>query len=145
MRSSHITTVRPALLFVRLLPLLAALALTLFPFGWLAEVWPPFERLLDTIGTTVLHHAVGHIAIFVTLGTVVLLLFPALRNHFWRYTALMLLAAVAQESFQLLYKQRALVFDDFRDLVTDSVGFVVAFIVVRLWSRRRNLRSTTND
>src|SRR5689334_3359637 len=100
-------------------PLLAVLALILFPFGWLGEVWPAFGQVLGVVFATARQHAVGHSILFVLLGLAGLLVWPALQRRPGRYLGLALLAASGQESLQLLYKQRPLVYDDYRDVAVD--------------------------
>jgi hypothetical protein len=126
----------------RLAALAAGLALVLFPFGWLGEVWRPFGRVVDDLFSSVWAHAIGHMSLFYLLGLLALAIFPALRRHPWRYLGLLLLAGVGQEAFQLLYKGRLLLFDDLRDLATDLVGLLLAFACVWAWER---LRARTGD
>ena len=66
-------------------PLIVLLALALFPFGWLGEVWPAFGAVLGRVFATDLAHAIGHSLIFCILGGVLLLIFPALLTRPWRY------------------------------------------------------------
>jgi len=124
---------------VRLAPLLILLALVLFPLGWLGEVWRPFGDVIDRVFPTAREHAFGHGSLFLLLGLLALAVFPALRRRPWRYAGVLFLAGVGQEAFQLLYKQRPLAFDDARDLATDLVGLLAAFVVVWAWgwARRR--------
>jgi glycopeptide antibiotics resistance protein len=109
-------------------------ALILFPFGWLGEVYAPFGRLMGEWLGSAEAHAVGHAAIFFLLGVVLLALFPSLRTRPLRFFGLLLLAALGQEFFQLLYKQRPIEFDDIRDLFTDAVGMAAAYVALRLTS-----------
>jgi hypothetical protein len=67
------------------------------------------------------------------LGLLALAAFPALRRRPWRYAGVLFLAGIGQEALQLLYKQRPLAFDDARDLATDLVGLLTAFVVVWAW------------
>jgi len=121
--------------FVRRVPLLALLALTLFPFGWLGQLWPAFGRGLDVVFSTDGRHAIGHAALFCLLGLVALGVLPRLRERPGRYFSLLLMAGVGQEFFQMLYKGRLLWFDDSRDLLTDLAGLVLAFVIVWRWGR----------
>jgi hypothetical protein len=121
----------------RLWPVLALVALALFPFGWLGLVWPAFDAVVGWLFPSAWEHAIGHTALFASLGLLALALIPALRARPWTYLALMLLVGLGQEGFQLLYKQRSPVFDDARDLATDLAGALVAFVLVWLWRRRR--------
>ena len=111
------------------------LALILFPFGWLGELWPAFGRGLDLVFSTDGRHAVGHAALFCLLGSVTLVVLPQLHARPVRYLGMLLLVGVGQELFQMLYKGRLLLFDDGRDLLTDLAGIVVAFAVVWSWRR----------
>lgn len=119
----------------RLLLLVALLAIALFPFGWLGQVWPAFGATIDYIFATTLAHAIGHALIFAALGTGLLIAFPRIHTQPSLVLVLMLLASVGQEVFQLLYKQRPVVFDDVRDVVIDSVAFLLPFVVVWVWRR----------
>jgi hypothetical protein len=65
-----------------------------------------------------------------------------LQAHFAAYMGLLLTLGLGQEAFQLLYKQRPLMFDDFRDLAIDLVAALAAFLALRLWQRRRQPRRT---
>jgi hypothetical protein len=121
----------------RLATLTAGLALVLFPFGWLGEIWRPFGQVIDSLFSTASAHAIGHSSLFCLLGLLVLAIFPALLRRPWRYLGLLLLAGVGQEAFQLLYKGRLLLFDDLRDLATDLFGLLLAFAIVWVWMQLR--------
>ena len=123
---------------VQVLPLLMLLALTLFPFGWLSQLWPAFGRGIDRVFSTDGWHAVGHAALFCLLGLTTLAVLPQLRARPGRYLGILLLVGVGQELFQMSYKGRLLLFDDCRDLLTDLAGMFVAFAVVWAWRRLRN-------
>jgi hypothetical protein len=122
--------------FMQLVPLLVLLSLTLFPFGWVGEVWPAFGRGIDQAFPTDGWHAIGHAALFFLLGLAALVVLPQLRARPGRYLALLMLIGVGQEFFQMLYKGRLLLFDNSRDLLTDLVGILVAFVVVWFWRPR---------
>jgi glycopeptide antibiotics resistance protein len=115
--------------------LVALLALALFPYGWLLEIWPDLDRAIGWAFATVQAHAVAHTITFFALGLALLAAFPALRARPLHYLGLVLLLGIAQEAFQLLYKQRAIVVDDVRDLIPDLAGCVIAFLVVRWLAR----------
>lgn len=123
--------------FVRLLkyfgPIIIILALVLFPFGWLGEQIPAFGLFLGWLFATAREHAIGHSLLFLLLGLALLLSFPTLAKRPWRYAGLMLLVAIFQECFQLLYKARPIVFDDMRDIATDLIGAALALGLVLLW------------
>jgi hypothetical protein len=120
---------------MRLAPLLVLLALTLFPFGWLGQLWPAFGRGLAGVFSTDGRHALGHAALFCMLGLAALAVLPHLHARPVRYLVLLLLVGVGQELFQMLYKGRLLLFDDGRDLLTDLAGIVVAFAFAWCWRR----------
>ena len=143
MHDTHLLATTPRMpiqtrLLARYLPLLALLALTLFPFGWLGMLWPAFGRAIDAVFSTDMWHAVGHASLFFVLGLVALGLLPRLRARPWRYFGVMLLVGVGQEFFQMLYKGRLLLFDNSRDLLTDMAGALVAFAIVWMWGRLRS-------
>lgn len=110
---------------------LITLILALFPVGWLGEIWSPFGGWLWRVFPDAWAHAAGHITIFCLLGLAALLAIRALRAQPRLYFGLMLAAGAAQEFFQLLYKQRAVARDDFRDLGTDLVGAALALVFAR--------------
>src|SRR3982750_3701374 len=80
----------------RLAPLLVLLLLTLFPFGWLGELWPAFGRALDQMFPTDGWHAVGHTTLFCLLGLVALTILPQLRARPLRYLGVLLLVGIGQ-------------------------------------------------
>lgn len=120
---------------IRLAPLLGLLAFTLFPLQWLAARWRSFGRFVNTTFASDVDHAIGHALLFTLLGLLALATFPALRTRPWRYAGLLLIAGVGQECFQLLVKQRPIVFDDGRDLLVDLGGLMLAWALVWLWGR----------
>ena len=122
----------------RFWPLLLLLALVLFPFGWLGEQIPGFGLFLGWLFASAREHAIGHTLLFLLLGLAALFPFPGLARRPWHYLGLMLLVAIFQEGFQLLYKARPLVFDDFRDLVTDMIGSLLALGLIRVWRWKKH-------
>lgn len=103
----------------------------LFPVGWLSTLNPVAAAIDDLLFATDLSHAIAHGLLFFAVGMGTLAAFPALRRMPVRFFVLMLLLGVAQEAFQLLYKQRPIGFDEYRDLATDATGYVVAFALAR--------------
>lgn len=128
-----------------LAPLLVLLALTLFPFGWLGELWPAFGRGLDLVFSNDARHAVGHASLFCLLGAAALAVLPLLRARPAYYVGMLLLAGVGQEFFQMLYKGRLLLFDDSRDLLTDLLGIIIAFVLVWGWRRASRTRDVRRE
>jgi uncharacterized membrane protein len=137
-RETLSSPVRPPL--ARLAPPLIALALILFPLGWLGEVWLPFGAIVDWLFPSAWAHAIGHMSLFGMLGLLALVAIPVLRRQPGVYVGLLLLAGVGQEAFQMLYKGRLLLFDDTRDLATDLAGGLVALALVLAWERLRRER-----
>ncbi len=117
-------------LFLRLLPFVILLGLVLFPYGWLGQIWPPAESVIDFLFATAKEHAVGHATIFFLFGVTLLLTFPFFQKHIWLFFGVMFAGAVAQELFQAIYKQYIDWFDTPRDIVTDFVGVIAALLVV---------------
>ncbi len=115
---------RPFLIVV----LILFVATALFPFGWLATVWPGFSAVADFIFGTELAHIIGHFAVFAMMGGGLLALFPSLRRHFWHYLALMLLLGFVQEFLQIAsFKHIIPAFDELLDLTMDMLGAVTIF------------------
>jgi hypothetical protein len=137
MREAPTPTTQPAIANRRALLRLALvsilLVLILFPFEWLGAWWPAFDHALGTTFATEIDHAIAHATLFAILGLLVLMLFPALQWHARRYFGLLVLAGMGQETLQLAFKQRALAYDDMRDLLVDLLGLALAFVLVRLW------------
>lgn len=119
-----------------LLPL-AMLAVVLFPFGWLTLHWPAFATFMGVLFTGWLSHAIGHTILFVGLGLALLVALPGLRRRPWLYAGLILIAALGQEGFQLLYKGRGVNLNDLNDLVIDMVAAAIAWGVVG-WGRMKD-------
>ncbi|MEN9938273.1 MAG: hypothetical protein RLZZ387_4852 [Chloroflexota bacterium] len=116
---------------------------TLFPIGWLGEVYRPVGRVLDNHFGSVTAHAVAHALIFFLLGLALLGAFPVLRARPLLFFGVVLLFALGQEGLQLLYKQRPLVYDDFRDLVVDGTGAAAAYALFRALGANRTKDSTS--
>jgi hypothetical protein len=116
-----------------ILALILFAATTLFPFGWLATVWPGFSTVADFVFGTQLSHIIGHFAVFMLIGGGVLLLFPGLRRRFWLYFGLLLLGFI-QEFLQIAsFKHIIPAFDELLDLTMDMLGAVTVFY---FWNRR---------
>jgi hypothetical protein len=121
----------------RFWPLGVIIAVVLFPFGWLAELWPALNLFTGSLFPSVVEHAIGHSLIFFLLGCVLLISFPQLRSRPGIYLLIMLCFALGQEAFQLAYKQRPLVFDEFRDIVTDTIGAGTAYLMVQAYLKHK--------
>ena len=121
----------------RLILFLLFLAAALFPYGWLATLWPPFGRFLSWLFATEFAHHIGHSLIFMTLGWFLLTVFSALRDRFAIYTSLIGFLGLSQELLQLWYKQRPLGVNDGKDLLVDIAAATVFFFLYQLWSRHK--------
>jgi heme/copper-type cytochrome/quinol oxidase subunit 4 len=111
-----------------ILALILFVTIALFPFGWLATVWPGFSAVADFIFGTELSHILGHFAVFMLMGGGVLLLFPSLRRRFWLYFSLMLMLGFIQEFLQIAsFKHITPAFDELLDLTMDMLGAVTVF------------------
>ena len=108
------------------------LFLTLFPFGWLGTLSPTFDALLDWLFPEPWGHFFGHGFMFIGVGLALLLTLPKLRQRFWLYVPLVMLVAVGQEFFQLLYKQRPIGLNDLTDLIPDVLGATTVFTLFHL-------------
>ena len=127
-------------------PLLALVVFTHIPYGWLAELWPWADQIATFLFATETAHAVGHALIFACVGAAMLAVFSALRRQPWRYLALILVVAVAQEGFQLMYKARGVVLNDLTDIGTDLVAAGVVFALAHaLLAQRKGVTGGTAD
>jgi hypothetical protein len=122
-------------------PALVAGALVLFPFDWLADVWPAYARLFDVVFATALAHHIGHATIFFLAGLLALLALPGLRARPALYLAIMALGALGEEALQSVFKLHLPTLGDGRDLLFDLAGFTVAYVAVSAGAvgRRRHL------
>lgn len=123
---------------VRLWPFLIALAIALFPFDWLTEVWPAYRQVFDRVFVTARDHAIGHSTLFFLLGLFALVVSPALRKRPLLYLGLMLLVTLGQEALQSIFKQELPNIYDGRDILFDLLGVTVAFVVMWTWQWVRN-------
>jgi VanZ family protein len=123
---------------VRLWPFLIALAIVLFPFDWLTEVWPAYKQVFDRVFVTARDHAIGHSALFFLLGLFALVVSTALRIRPLLYLGMMLLVALGQEALQSIFKQELPNIYDGRDILFDLLGAVIALGVVWMWRWVRN-------
>src|SRR5260370_15051131 len=89
---------------MRLWPLTIGLVLVLFPFDWVANVWPAYRQVFEQVFVGAREHHIGHSTLFFIVGMLVLINFPALRTRPLLYFGLMILAAIAQELLQDIFK-----------------------------------------
>jgi hypothetical protein len=121
-------------IIMRLWPLAIGLVLVLFPFDWLANVWPAYRQVFDQVFIGAREHHIGHSALFFIVGLLVLINFPALHSRPLLYFGLLISAAIAQEVVQDLFKFVLPDLTDSLDLLFDAVGFTIAYLVV--WGLR---------
>lgn len=108
------------------------LALALFPYGWLADKWPAFDRFTGFIFGTEAAHVAGHVGLFVLLGTAVLTLFPKLQRNPIMYFGIIAWIGVVQEYLQLAsFKNRPVMAADIFDLVVDLLAAGVVFFILQ--------------
>ena len=120
-------------LLMRLWPLAIGLVLVLFPFDWLATVWPAYRQVFEQVFVGAREHHIGHSALFFIVGLLVLINFPSLLSRPLLYFGLLISAAIAQEAVQDLFKFVLPDLTDSLDLLFDAVGFTIAYLVVWGW------------
>jgi hypothetical protein len=113
-----------------LLALALVVAVTLFPWGWLTQQWPAFDRFMQLLFSEQIGHIIGHSVIFTLLGLCLLIALPALRRPL-PYMSAILGFAIGQEFLQLIYKQRPIVADDITDLLVDLAAAALVFVIWR--------------
>ncbi len=110
--------------------LVILIAAILFPYGWLADVWPTFDRLTGFIFGSEVAHIAGHVGLFALLGTAVLTMFARLRTQPMVYFSLITCLGVMQELLQLTtFKHRPIGASDLFDLAVDLLAAVLVFIM----------------
>jgi hypothetical protein len=127
-------------IIMRLWPLAIGLVLILFPFDWLATVWPAYRQVFEQVFVGVREHHIGHSSLFFIVGLLVLVSFPALRSRPLLYFGLLISAALAQEVMQDLFKFLLPDLADGLDLIFDAIGFTIAYLVVWGWQFISGLR-----
>ncbi|HEY1351149.1 MAG TPA: ferritin-like domain-containing protein [Ktedonobacteraceae bacterium] len=124
---------------------LLAATLVLFPFDWLSERWPAFGSLFERIFVSAREHALGHCAVFLSAGLLVLCSLPRLRRTPVLYLITMSMAALGEEFFQGLSRWRLPDSGDGRDLAFDLLGFALAYLLACIWSARQMRRAERNQ
>jgi hypothetical protein len=120
-------------ILMRLWPLAIGLVLVLFPFDWLANVWPAYRQIFEQVFVGAREHQIGHSTLFFIVGLLVLINFPTLRSRPLLYFGLLISAAITQEAVQDLFKFVLPDLTDSLDLLYDAVGFTIAYLVVWGW------------
>ena len=121
--------------------LLAAL-LVLFPFEWLNNIWPVYALVFDRVFATALAHEIGHATIFLLAGLLILCSMPQLCRYPLFYTVILVLGMLSEELLQALSLNRwqSSNIVDGRAFGFDTLGFVLAYLLVGVWWRLRNRR-----
>src|SRR5260370_4478082 len=88
---------------LRLWPLAIALVLVLFPFDWLANVWPPYRQVFEQVFVGARAHHIGHSTLFFIVGLLVLVSFPSFLSRPLLYFVLLSSAGIPQESMPDLF------------------------------------------
>ncbi len=116
---------------------LFAAVLVLFPFEWLSDVWPAYALVFDRVFATALAHEIGHATIFLLAGLLLLRSMPRLRRYPLFYMVILVLGALGEELLQALSLNRWQPSDviDWRAFGFDTLGFVLAYLLVWLWRR----------
>ena len=117
-------------IIMRLLPVAIGLVLVIFPFDWLANVWPEYRQVFQQVFVGAREHHLGHITLFFIVGFLILLSYPALRSRPFLYFGLLISAALAQEAVQDILKFQIPDLIDGLDLLFDAIGFTVAYLIV---------------
>ena len=103
------------------------LLVALFPFGWLADKWPGFNRLAEFLFSSEAAHVLGHLILFCLVGTALLVIYPSLSEKVNSYLILILVVGILQESLQLVtFKQRLFRSDELLDIAVDLLGALAA-------------------
>lgn len=132
----HHTSKSNGWLLVGLVGLVAA---ALFPYGWLAENWPTFDRFTGFIFGSEAAHVAGHVGLFALLGTVVLLLIPQWQQRPHLYFGLIAILGIAQEFLQIVsFKHRPVAANDLFDLAVDLLAAGVVFVGFIRFGRSRD-------
>jgi hypothetical protein len=97
-----------------------------FPFDWLSEVWPAFGAPFHMVFRNAHDHFVGHTTFFLIVGLLLLAYVPALRRPYWYFPALVV-AALAQETIQALFRGATPTFTDTNAFAGDAIGGLLAF------------------
>lgn len=107
--------------------LLVLLAILWFPFDWLATVWPAFGVPFRAVFQNAHDHFLGHTVFFFVVGFLVLAVLPALRRGPQLYFPGLVLAALAQETIQAIFRGQMPVYNDWNAFRGDALGGTSAF------------------
>lgn len=109
------------------LALVALLAFLWFPFDWLATVWPAFGVPFRAIFHNAHDHFIGHTVFFFVIGVLVLAVLPTIRRKPLVYFLGLVLAALAQETIQAIFRGQIPTYNDWNAFRGDALGGTSAF------------------
>jgi hypothetical protein len=122
-------------------PVALLLGILWFPFDWLATVWPAFGVPFQQVFRNAHDHFVGHTVFFLLVGTFMLGLVRGLRSKPWWYALGLVLAALAQETVQAIFRRQVPTFTDVNAFKGDALGGVSAYLLWQLIALARWLRA----
>src|SRR5262249_11217821 len=93
-------------------PVVVVLGILWFPYDWLAAVWPAFGVPFRHVFRNAHDHFVGHTIFFLLVGLCVLTLVRGLRTKPSWYALGLVLAALAQETIQAIFRRQLPTFTD---------------------------------
>ncbi|MCB8944913.1 MAG: hypothetical protein H6658_14280 [Ardenticatenaceae bacterium] len=115
----------------------------LFPYGWLANEWQGFGQFMNWLFATEGMHVVGHLGLYMVLGTAVLLIVPRLGERPYHYFGFLLSIGLIQEALQLLsFKHHFFSTNEFFDLGVDLVAAGLAFAAWKVFSQKQSQKES---
>lgn len=115
-----------------LLVLLVPAGIIIFPFGWLAQIWPTFGLTFNWLFHSELTHIIAHGLLFAGVGWAALTIAPKPFGHWLRYLLFILSLAIIQESLQYATFKHSFHVNSLFDLAVDMVGAGISFAAKKL-------------
>lgn len=113
------------------------LLLLLAPLQWVLYKWPPLRDWINEQFPAQAEHAAGHILIYSGLGIFLVVMFEGLQRRWWLYLGAILLISLCHEVIQSMTKAAPDVRDSLVDSLFNLIGALLAYLVVRLYTRWR--------
>lgn len=128
---------------VKLLGVVAVLlGMVLFPYGWLSNNWWVMRWIENTFFEAEWSHWLGHMVMYGTLATAVLIVFPQLLKRPYHYFGLIFAIGLAQETLQLLtFKHHFFTTNELFDLIVDLLAAGIVFAIGKFITQKRNGRN----